>query len=107
MADFDASVIDGLFSEPVVLDSHGLALGLMHRQGAGLRVCTFDGAHVRHMSQAAARRFARQLAESDSAAELKPVTEALDRLADRIDEITAHVAAERAKLAAMPVEGCA
>ena len=70
---FDPSKIDGLFSEPVVLHDHELVLGLMHLAGAGLRVCTWDGKNTRHMSPAAARRFAKQLADCDDAPMFRPV----------------------------------
>lgn len=105
-SDFDPSIIEGKFSEPVVLAEHRLVLGLMHMDGAGMRVCTWDGEVTRHMGAAAARRLAKVLAEGEEAEPLRPVSDALDRLAERIDAIAARLVAERAqKFAQMPVEG--
>ena len=103
MTDFDPTRIEGKFSEPVILTDHRLVLGLIHLDGAGIRVCAWDGEHTRHMSQAAALRLAKGL---EGEAGLEPVVEALERLAARVSLIQMRVTAERAqKFADMPVEG--
>lgn len=96
----------GMLSEKIDLPDHRLSLGLLHIDGAGIRICAWDGEVMRHMALAAARRWASDLAEGAYATAYKPVVDAVDRLNDRVDEINAMAAARRAqKFDDMPVEG--
>jgi hypothetical protein len=99
---------DNMLSEQVILPEHRMALGLIHMNGGGLRVCIWDGAKLRHMAPARARRWAAEL-EEDHDEVFAPVIEALRSLCDRVGEIEATVATNRAAVAAglaeMPVEG--
>ena len=85
--DFDLASIGAAISEGVAFPLHRLVLGLQHRDDSGLRVCAWDGQFLRHMSPAKARRLAKEMDEGDSGRALKPVTDALMRLADRCDEL--------------------
>lgn len=89
---FDPADMEARLSECVVLPEHHMAAGLLHIDGAGVRVATWDGTHLRHMSQAAARRLANDLEADETASALKPVIEAVRTLADRVDEINAAMA---------------
>jgi hypothetical protein len=106
MTDAFTPLPDGKFSESVVYPEHGVQLGLMHMDGAGLRVCTFDGQYIRHMSPAGARRLANDLEGSGFVGALEPVIAALRDLCGKVDELEAMMAANRAQpLADMSVEG--
>lgn len=74
--------------EPIVLRDYGIAVGGVEIEGTGLRVGTFSDNTVRHMSPAAARRLAKQLAADDEAPALGPVIEALNAVADRVEAVT-------------------
>lgn len=104
MTDF-ALPPEGMLSEQIALPDCHLALGLLHIDGAGLRVCTWDGERLRHMSKAAALRFASELANGAFAEAWRPVIAALEDLAEKIDAIEARIAANKPTLANMPVEG--
>lgn len=86
---------ENMLSEQITLPDHHMALGLQHLDGAGLRVVIWDGEKLRHMSRAAAHRFARALDTDENAAEYKPVIEALDLLASRIEAIEAEIMARK------------
>jgi hypothetical protein len=100
---------EGKLSEQIALPDHRMALGLLHIEGAGVRVVVWDGELYRHMAQAAARRWARELSEGPFASAYAPVADGLNTLADRVDEINATVTANREAIAAglgeMEVEG--
>lgn len=96
----------GMLSEQIDLPDHQMSLGLMHIDGAGIRIMTWDGERMRHQSVAAARRFASDLAEGPYSAVYQPVIDAVEKLLERVDEISAKAAARRSeKFADMPVEG--
>lgn len=102
--DADLASIGAAISEGIVLPHHRLVLGLQHRSDSGLRVCAWDGRLLRHMSPAKARRTARELLDAD--ASLKPVADAMNKLADRCDELAKPPWVEIAPgLATMPAEG--
>lgn len=105
MTDFTPPPVN-MLSERIDLPDHRLSLGLMHIDGAGVRLVAWDGAILRHMAPAAARRWASDLASGAYAEAYAPVIKAVDRLNDKAEEIAARVAAQRAeKFADMPVEG--
>jgi hypothetical protein len=91
MTDFRAPPA-GLLAQQITLPDHRLALGIVAIKGAGVRVAKWDGEHLGHMSPAKARRFAREMAAGPYGAELRPVIEALDLLADKADAIAAREA---------------
>lgn len=96
----------GMLSEQIDLPDHNLSLGLLHIDGAGIRVCAWDGERLRHMAPAAARRYAADLDTGAYAAAFAPVVDALTSLCERVEEISAMATARRAeKFADMPVEG--
>lgn len=97
---------EGILSEQIDLPDHQMSLGLMHIDGAGIRIMTWDGERMRHQSVAAARRFASDLSEGPCSAVYQPVIDAVEKLLERVDEINAMAAARRSeKFADMPVEG--
>lgn len=100
---------DGMLSEQIALPDHRLALGLLHIDGAGVRVCAWDGERMRHMAPAAARRWASDLENCGHELELRPVIDGLRKLVERTEEIAAMIAGNQAAVAAglveMPVEG--
>lgn len=96
----------GMLSEQIDLPDHEMSLGLMHMEGAGLRVCVWDGETMRHMAHMKARRWAMELEDGPFGAAFKPVAEALRNLSERAESILASVAAQRVQaFADMPVEG--
>jgi hypothetical protein len=87
---------EGQMSEAVTLPGLLMQLGLQHIEGAGVRVVIWDGCYTRHMAAARARRWAKELEDGDYAETFKPVIEALRKLSDRVEEIEASVAAQKA-----------
>lgn len=73
---------------PTVLREHGLTIGVIEIAGAGQRVATWDGYESRHMSAAAARRFAADLIAGEHSRSLKPVHDALMAAVERIEAET-------------------
>lgn len=73
---------------PTALPDQGITVGLIYVRGTGYRVCAEDSTAQRHMSAAAARRFAKQLEGQDAhvAAFLRPVIEALQSVAASLDK---------------------
>lgn len=90
----------GMLSEQIDCPDHRLSLGLMHREGEGIRIFTWDGNLWRHLTTEAAIKYA-QFLEGEACAEiLKPVADALRTLADRVNEIETATMFERAGRAA-------
>lgn len=87
----------GQLSEQIDLPDHEMSLGLIHMEGAGIRVCTWDGQVLRHMSPARARRWSVELLEGPFGSAFAPVAQALQRLTDKAEEIAARVTAARAR----------
>jgi len=97
----------GMLSEQIDLPEHGMALGLLHLAGAGLRVCVWDGGQMRHMSPARASRWSAELAEGPFGASFAPVSAALETLSNRAVaiELVARVRRNAPLLSEMQVEG--
>lgn len=72
--------------DPIVLDDHEIAVGVVFVQGAGHRVGTVTPVGLNHMSAAQARRMGRELGAHPS---LSAAVEALNTVADRLDEMNA------------------
>jgi hypothetical protein len=89
----------GMLSERVDLLAHRLVLGLQHRDGEGIRICSWDGETWRHMTCEAALKLAEhmELQAAPVAAELRPVSEALRNLVNRVGEIEAQVIVARTR----------
>lgn len=99
---FDPSAIDGMFTDPVVLTDYELVLGLLHVESVdAVRVCAWDGELTRHMGQDAARKWAADLRDGPHGLAMRPVWEALVKLAARVDEINIETMMRRASRAAM------
>lgn len=96
---------EGMLSEQIDLPDHNLSLGLLHIDGAGIRVCAWDGSAMRHMAPAAARRWAADLDTGPFASAFTPVVDALTNLCERVEEISAMAAARRAEKFAVGNEG--
>lgn len=77
----------GMLSEQIDLPDHRLSLGLMHRDGEGVRVFTWDGERLRHLTADAAQAYADFIDENPHAAVLKPVSDALRVLAGKINDL--------------------
>lgn len=92
--------------EPTILPGLDLAVGVVFVQGAGYRVGAVSIDGLRHMSAAAARRYARDLEATPHAEQLRPAIEAVRAVADEVDRIMAdpYTPDERA-LARMPSQG--
>lgn len=96
----------GQLSEQIDLPDHMLSLGIIHMDGAGLRVCVWDGHTMRHMAAARARRWAHELVDGEFGAAFQPVADGLRKLCDKVEEIEARVVIMAdGRLRAMPVEG--
>lgn len=89
---------EGMISERADFPALHLSLGLMHLDGAGLRVVSWNGEGITHMSPAKARRMAKELRETRTAFELLPAIRGLEALANRADELLSG-------LASAPAEG--
>lgn len=76
-------------TDKIVLKEFGLVIGLIQIPGAGQRVASWDGYESRHMSAAAARRFAADIIIGDESRALKPVHDALMTAAEKV-EAKAH-----------------
>jgi hypothetical protein len=90
-----------MLSEQINLPDHRLVLGLMHREGDGIRIFTWDGQHWRHLTVEAARAYADYLDANPYAEALKPVSDALRTLADRVSEIGTNAMMRRVSANAM------
>lgn len=99
----------GMLSEQQDFPAHLMSLGLLHIEGAGLRVAVWNGDGWAHMSPAKARRLADEYGLSGHLVVLAPVIKALRTLADRAEAILADVEARRVDydLMDMDVEGTA
>lgn len=72
--------------EPTALPDLGMTVGFLHIPGAGFRVATEGGGdgHVRHLSVAATRRLATELAEAADP-DLRGAVKLLRSKADRLE----------------------
>lgn len=91
------------FIDPVVLRDYGVTIGLIEIDGAGLRVAVWDGYVAKNMSAAAAKRLAGEYQTGDHSVPLKPVSDALMAMVDKIE--AARAAADLNEAAAAEQEG--
>jgi hypothetical protein len=86
----------GMLTGQIDLPDHKMSLGLMHREGEGIRVFIWDGDTWRHLTCDSAVGYADYLDGEAYAAMLKPVSDALRSLAARAGEIEATAMFTRA-----------
>lgn len=87
---------EGQVSESIILPNHLMQLGIQHMDGAGLRIVVWDGVCLRHMAHMKARRWAGELEAGEYAETYAPVTEALRKLSQKVEDIEAEMAARKA-----------
>ena len=93
----------GMLSEQVDLEPYGLAIGLVHPEGAPLMVAVWNGERLTRLLPEQASRWADELIAAGHAVDLAPVIEAIRAKVKRIGDLVGE--AIMRELAATPVQG--